>query len=73
MKIDKEQLEEIKRWLKHGDQELIAGKLNVDASRVSQVLSGGSPNLEILEACIEKAIERKAKIVNGMSRLKQLQ
>jgi hypothetical protein len=73
--MDTLDLEEIKRWLEHGDMKRIADKLEIDKSYVSYTLAGKArkPNLDIVNAAIEKAIERKSKILNGMSRLKQLQ
>lgn len=73
--MDPLDLEEIKRWLQHGDMKWIADKLEIDRSHVSYTLAGKGkkPNLAIIDTAIEKAIERKSKILNGMSRLKQLQ
>lgn len=66
-------LEEIKRWLEHGDQQEIADDAECDPSYVSRVLSGHAINHAVLDAALEKAIQRKAKILSKMDRLKQLQ
>jgi predicted XRE-type DNA-binding protein len=71
---DQINLEEIKMWLEYGDQKAIAESLGIkNPERVSQVLGGHVKNFKILSACLDKAIERKAAILNRAERLKQLQ
>lgn len=65
-------LNEIKRWLKRGDRQMIANEVGVTPQYVSMVLGGHHPNHDVIERAIDKAIERKSAISSKMERLKQL-
>ena len=65
-------MEEINRWLQRGDKKKIAEELQVDYGWVTKVLAGKYVNYPIIEKAIALATERKARIMEGMAKLRSI-
>jgi hypothetical protein len=71
-RIEKSELDEVRKWLEYGEVGTIARKFGKEPSYGSQVLLGKVVCNDLLNIYIEKAIENKARIINGIQRLKAI-
>jgi len=63
---------EIKRWLEREDRRTLCKEFNLTAKYISYILSGRRRNMAVVNRASELAAQRKAKVVSGMNRLKQI-
>jgi hypothetical protein len=66
-------LEEIKKWIQRGDGKTIAEKTGFHKNYVYNVLNGHHMNAEIICAAADIALERKARVLSKVEKIKQLQ
>jgi len=55
-------LNELKRWLRHGDIVDLAKRKKITRSAAYAILSGVNKNFDFLEAAMNKAIDNKRKV-----------
>lgn len=64
---------EIKRWLEKEDRRALEKDHHISRKHLGVILSGKKRNMDVIRAAADLAAQRKARVVSGMTRLKQIE
>lgn len=60
----------IKRWLGRGGLKQLAEEEGINYTYASNILNGREMNLKFLEKAVQRALDRKERVMRGIARLK---